>query len=131
MDVGDPSNFTRILHLYHGDLGLLRRDLSGQRVSDEETREAIRHVHNRYGHLLDPHTAVGFVALERALGERSGTVGVLLATASPAKFADVLEPVLGRAIPLPIELARGLEAERRVTPLEPTLRSLSDLLRSL
>jgi threonine synthase len=131
MDVGDPSNFTRILHLYHGDLGLLRRDLSGQRVSDEETREAIRHVHNRYGHLLDPHTAVGFVALERALGERSGTVGVLLATASPAKFADVLEPVLGRAIPLPIELARGLEAERRVTPLEPTFRSLSDLLRSL
>jgi threonine synthase len=131
MDVGDPSNFARILHLYEGDLERLRRDLTGQRVSDEETRKAIRHVHDRYGHLLDPHTAVGFVALERALEKRSGTVGVLLATASPAKFADVLEPVLGRAIPLPPELVRGLEAERRVTPLEPTFRALSDLLKSL
>jgi threonine synthase len=131
MDVGDPSNLVRILHLYHGDAGLLRQDLSGRSVTDEETREAIRRVNDRYGHLVDPHTAVGFVALEHAMEDRSGTVGVLLATASPAKFAEVLEPILGREIPLPPELSRGLEAERRVTPLEAVSRRLSDFLTSL
>jgi threonine synthase len=67
MDVGNPSNLDRILHLYHRDLNRLRRDLVGTSVTDAETRATIRRVYQEHGHVLDPHTAVGFTALEREL----------------------------------------------------------------
>jgi len=128
MDVGNPSNLARILHLYSGDLTRLRRDLGGRSVSDEDTRSAIRRVHDRTGVVLDPHTAVGFNALEKELEETPEVVGVLLATASPAKFADVVEPILGRALPIPSQLARGMAERRRVTPMAPHFGDLADFL---
>jgi threonine synthase len=130
MDVGNPSNLARILHLYHRDLNRLRFDLKGRRVSDPETRGTIRRVHEEWGRVLDPHTAVGFLALERELRERPGTAGVLLATASPAKFAEVVEPILGTSLPIPDALARGLEGERRVTPMAPDTSALKEFLTS-
>jgi threonine synthase len=69
MDVGDPSNLARILHLYAGDLIKLRGDLTGRSVSDEETKETIARIQDRFGYLLDPHSAVGFAALEMELGD--------------------------------------------------------------
>lgn len=108
MDVGDPNNFPRILHLYGGDLEALRRDVSGVRVSDEETLEAILR-HDRAGYLADPHTAVGLAAWEKARGAYpEGTLGIVLATAHPAKFAEAVEPALGRTLPLPEALAAPL-----------------------
>jgi threonine synthase len=128
MDVGNPSNLARILHLYHQDLNRLRRDLTGTSVTDPETRDTIRRVYQEYGHVLDPHTAVGFAALERELDRRSDATGVLLATASPAKFAEVVEPILGVSLPVPEALARGLAAERRVMPMAPDSIALKDFL---
>lgn len=128
MDVGNPSNLARILYLYHGDLDCLRSDLKGRSVSDPETRDTIRRVHDEWGRVLDPHTAVGFLALERELEARPGTTGVLLATASPAKFAEVVEPILGASLPIPDALARGLEGERRVTPMAPDTAALKEFL---
>ena len=95
---------------------------------DEETRAAIRRAHEEHGVILDPHTAVGFSALETELKRQPEMRGVLLVTASPAKFAEVVEPILGERLPIPPQLARGLEGDRRVTPLEPRYDALRELL---
>ena len=128
MDVGDPSNLVRILHLYDHDLDRLRGDLSGRSITDEETRECIRRVYHATGYILDPHSAVGFQALEEELARRPKERGILLSTAHPAKFAEVVEPVLGEAIPLPPELASCLERKREVTPMAPDAPALKEFL---
>ena len=118
MDVGDPSNLARILYLYGHDIGALRRDLSGRRYDDAATRRAIAAVFREHGYLMDPHTAVGYLALTDALaGEDSATLGIVLSTAHPAKFGEVVEPVIGREIELPPQLAERLDAPVLSEPL--------------
>ncbi|HXV62651.1 MAG TPA: threonine synthase [Vicinamibacteria bacterium] len=104
MDVGDPSNFARILWLYGGSLDALRRDVEGSAHTDDETLEAMRWVHRRTGYILDPHSAVGYIAARRAR-ERTGEPFVLLATAHPAKFAETVARAIGEKIELPTRLA--------------------------
>ncbi len=128
MDVGNPSNLDRIVHLYGRDFGRLRQDLVGQRVTDEETSSCIGRIHRETGYVPDPHTAVGLVALEKHLELHPDHVGVVLATAHPAKFANVVEPVIGEEIPLPAALIRCLESERQVIPIEPRLEALQEIL---
>jgi threonine synthase len=130
MDVGNPSNLSRILHLYGDDLNALRKDVVGRSLSDEETQICIRSVHEETGHVLDPHSAVGYGALKKELESRPEEIGVVLATAHPSKFAEVVEPVLGQEIPMPAELAACLERERKVTPVEPSLEALREVLQS-
>jgi threonine synthase len=130
MDVGNPSNLDRIRHLYGEDVKRLRRDVLGHRVSDRETRDCIGRVHRETGYTLDPHSAVGFVALEEGLRQRPDSLGVLLATAHPAKFSEVVEPVIGGPLPVPSELERCLRAPRTVVPMEPRLEALDAILRS-
>ncbi|HVR30628.1 MAG TPA: threonine synthase, partial [Thermoanaerobaculia bacterium] len=91
MDVGDPSNFERIRHLYGGELDALRRDLAGSRHSDEEVEAAIARVYREHGYLLDPHTAVGWLAIQALRAEHAGSPGIVLATAHPAKFPAAVE----------------------------------------
>jgi threonine synthase len=130
MDVGDPSNLARILHLYGNDIEAMRGDVVGRSISDEETRACIRKVREETGHILDPHSAVGYRALEDELKGRPGEIGVVLATAHPAKFAEVVEPILGEETPMPMELAACMEKERQVTPIEPRLEALREVLES-
>jgi threonine synthase len=102
MDVGDPSNFPRLAQLHADALGELRANLAGWSVTDAETRRVIREVYREHAYLLDPHGAVGMAAAlhaRRALGERRPIVA--LATAHPAKFADVIHQELGIDPPLP------------------------------
>ena len=112
MDVGNPSNLDRILHLYQNNLPDLKKDLVGRCISDNETQDCIRRTYDEFGYVLDPHTAVGLTALEREMKERPGTDGIVLATAHPAKFAEVVEPVLGQRLEIPEQLARCLEGDR-------------------
>lgn len=128
MDVGDPSNLARILHLYGEDLPRLRSDLVGRVVDDAETRLTIRQVFDETGYVLDPHSAVGYAALVRELEARPRSRGILLATAHAAKFAEVVEPVLGETVPIPPALARCMEGKREVTSLVPELGELRALL---
>ena len=102
MDVSLPNNFPRVLEL-GARHGLALEDLlTAQSLNDEETRDAMRKLHQR-GYLADPHSALAWAALDRSLA--GDEQGVFLCTAHPAKFLEVIEETLGIEIPLPAELA--------------------------
>jgi threonine synthase len=101
MDVGDPSNFTRILELFGKAHAFLREVLSGFTISDDETKKIIAEVKRSHGYLLDPHGAVAYGALHKYLAQHPGEKGILLETAHPVKFYDVVEPVINEKISLP------------------------------
>src|SRR5258706_9653626 len=86
MDVGHPSNFERMSWLYHGDLDAMRGDVTGVSFTDDDVRETIRRVYEHRGYLLDPHSAIAYMGLTGQVGR----VGVFLATAHPAKFAEIV-----------------------------------------
>src|SRR6202035_5186735 len=96
MDVGNPSNFARIVDLYDNDLQAIRRDVWGCSFSDEETLRLMHDFEQRHGYVLDPHTAVGVLGWQCfAKQSQSATRGIVLATAHPAKFAEVVERAVG------------------------------------
>lgn len=119
MDVGDPTNLERIRFLYGDDLDAMRRDITSSVHTDDEVRRAIADVWRRTGYLCDPHTTIAYLG---TLGT-SGTL-VFLATAHPAKFREVVEPIIGETIPLPAPLAAALGQPRQVQRIGPNLRDL-------
>jgi len=129
MDVGNPSNFYRILSLFHGQLAAMCPLLSSISVSDQETRKTMRDYYERFGYILDPHTAVGAYALDRYRdAHRSDAPGVLLSTAHPAKFGATVRETLGVEPLIPSQLQETLDKEERSVPLK---NSYSDLFSKL
>lgn len=98
MDVGNPSNFVRILELFNNKSGSLKDTLSSYSISDEETIQTIQDVFQKYHYVLDPHGAVGYKALQQYLALHPDEKGYFLETAHPVKFHDQLQPVTGHAI---------------------------------
>lgn len=122
MDVGNPSNFQRMQFLYEGSLPAMRQEISGFAFDDEETREGIRELAERYQYIVDPHGAVAYRAAKKIAGSRPR---IFLGTAHPAKFREIIEPVIGRAIALPQRLRQLAGKRKYATPLSadfPTLR---------
>lgn len=114
MDVGNPSNFERIHALYEGDITAIKKRLESSSHNDEDTLDTIRALYQKYGYIADPHTAVGFLGLD-ALREREDyedQPGLVLSTAHPAKFGDVIEKALGIKPDVPARLARCFEIEK-------------------
>jgi threonine synthase len=110
MDVGSPNNFPRLLDLCRGRLEYVQREIWGHGATDEETLNAMKFVYDRFGYLADPHTAVGILGWEAYRREHpEPTQGLVLATAHPAKFADVVTRAIGSAPPLPDRLAACLQ----------------------
>lgn len=107
MDVGQPSNFVRIMELFQQQLGSLQKVLSGYSISDEATAQMIQQVYSDYGYLLDPHGAVAFGALQQYLQAHPTQKGMILETAHPVKFYDVIEPILHEKVPIP-EAVKGI-----------------------
>jgi threonine synthase len=130
MDVGNPSNFERLLWLYGGDRDGVRRDVSGCRFEDSEVRATIKRVYDRTGYLVDPHSAIGYLGVSAQRGEgRRGRVdqpGIFLATAHPAKFSEIVEPVIGKPVEKPAPLVRALERPKRVMRLDATLQAVKE-----
>lgn len=127
MDVGAPSNLERIRWLYDGREGELRRDIRGESVDQAAVKLRIRDVHHRTGYVLDPHSAVAYeAAMRHDLGSMSPTI--VVATAHPAKFPDVVAAAIGHEVPLPPGLDGPQDAEERMTEIAPTLESLTAAL---
>ena len=127
MDVGAPSNFERIQWLFRDDPGALQRIVTGTSISDAETADCIAALYRRTGYVLDPHSAVAYRAQEKHHGAGDGPT-VVLATAHPAKFPDVVEKAIGRAVELPEGLAAIMDAEEHFALIEPTIEALEAFL---
>ena len=109
MDVGNPSNFARIIDLYSYEQ--ICALISGYRYTDEQIAEAIRRCHAETGYLLDPHGACGYQALKAAL--RPGETGVFLETAQPAKFKGTVDQILGADIEIPAKLRAFMAGQKQ------------------
>jgi threonine synthase len=129
MDVGNPSNFARIVDLYDNDLQAIRRDIWGCSFSDEETLRAMHDVEQRHGYLLDPHAAVGVLGLECYVKQSHPQArGIVLATAHPAKFADTVARATGVQPEMPQRLAAFLDRPKKSIPFPNRFADLQEFL---
>ncbi|MCL5029658.1 MAG: threonine synthase [Bacteroidetes bacterium] len=114
MDVGNPSNFVRILDLYNHDHNLIKQKIFSTSFSDSETIEAMKEIKTKYNYIIDPHGAVGYLAMKKYLSENyyNQFNGVILETAHPAKFADIVEDVLDTKIEVPERLQTCLTKKK-------------------
>ena len=137
MDVGNPSNFDRLMWLYGSDLDAIRHDVAGSRHDDDEVRATIQKVYAERGYLLDPHSAIAYMGLVGREGqgqegrewqEGRDRPGVFLATAHPAKFAEIVEPIIGRTIPKPQPLVEAPATKRNILEVDATLGAVEKVL---
>jgi threonine synthase len=118
MDVGNPNNFPRLLDLCRGRIECVRQEIWGHAANDKQTLCEMKAMHERFGYITDPHTAVGALGWEAYKRECPGPAqGLVLATAHPAKFADVVKRAIGAAPPLPERLAVCLKREKLSLPM--------------
>jgi threonine synthase len=138
MDVGAPSNFERMAA--HWNYEELRQMIRGVSVTDDLTRKAIAEVYQNYRYYLDPHSAVGWAAVQqlRNAGDAASLqsplaippgITAVLATAHPAKFADIVESITG-AVPVPASIQKAMDRTVRSTVLPMDQGALRDFLLS-
>ena len=129
MDVGKPSNLDRIKKIYNSSINAIRENIVSWGFQDDETQNAIRNTLARYGYLIDPHTAVGLLGLEKYRQEnKEHHTGIVLATAHPGKFADVIEPIVGEKIVVPLQLQKAMEKEKNSITIPAHYSYLKDFL---
>ena len=128
MDVGNPSNFARIVDMYHGSHENILRDIKGFVCTDEQILTTIQEVNTRYGYLLDPHGATGYRALKSWLDDHPSQTGFFIETAHPAKFAETVEKVTGGNIALPPNLARFAGGTKQTVQLPASFEALKEFL---
>ena len=124
MDVGDPSNFVRVLQLFDHHFISLKEKLSGYTITDTETKDTIKRVKQETGYLPDPHGAVAYLGLERYLERHLQQKGIFLETAHPVKFYDVVEPVTGEKIAIPPSIESILQRPKQSIVIEAEYTSL-------
>ncbi len=115
MDVGDPSNFARILELYKNNHAAITSLISGCTYTNEQIAETMRDCYVRTGYVLDPHGACGYRALKEQL--QPGEVGIFLETAHPAKFKDTVDGILGIDLPIPEKLQAFMRGQKQSVPM--------------
>jgi threonine synthase len=129
MDVGNPNNFPRLLDLCRNRIENVRKEIWGHRAIDEETLAAMKAVHERFGYIADPHTAVGVLGWQGYKREHPEPAqGLVLATAHPAKFAEVVRRAIGSAPPLPDRLAAYLKRDKLSLPMPSTYDDFKQFL---
>lgn len=131
MDVGAPSNFVRMLELFGRRFDSLKALISSYSVSDEETKQTLLRVKQRYGYLTDPHGAVAFAAAEKHLSRHPADRVIFLETAHPIKFYDVVEPLIGETIAMPESVKRTVAREKKSVPIDKDYASLRAFLLAL
>jgi threonine synthase len=130
MDVGDPSNFIRIMEIFHQQIDGLKKTLNGYTISDDETKATLISVFKERNYLLDPHGAVAYNALQQHQAQYPSTKGVILETAHPVKFYDVIEPLINQTVPVPETVAEQIKKEKVSTKISANTNELKDFLLS-
>jgi threonine synthase len=127
MDIGDPSNFVRILELHGGDWNKVRKSMVGYAFSDEQTKEGMIDVISRTGYLMEPHGVIGYMAVKEY--QKSHDVqAVVLETAHPAKFGDVVEPVIGQKVEIPERLQEYMRRKKVALLIQPDFNEFKQFL---
>ncbi len=126
MDVGDPSNFARVLALYEHSHEAIAKEISGATYNDEQIRETVKKAYLETGYLLDPHGACGYRALEEGLQE--GETGVFLETAHPAKFLETVEGIIGEQVEIPAKLQAFMKGTKQSLPMSKDFASFKAYL---
>ena len=126
MDVGDPSNFARILDLYEGSHDAIASEISGETYTDDQIRETVQLTYDETGYLLDPHGACGYRALSENL--QPGEVGVFLETAHPAKFLHTVEDIIGTDINIPEKLKAFMNGTKQSVPMSKNFMNFKEWL---
>ncbi|UFH55251.1 threonine synthase [Spirosoma sp. KNUC1025] len=106
MDVGNPSNFIRLKHLYNDDFHRLKANVSGYFYDDDETRAGMKRINELYHYVACPHTAIGILGLQAYhMASEKDVMGISLATAHPSKFKPLVEAILEKPVDVPERLA--------------------------
>ncbi|REC59388.1 threonine synthase [Chryseobacterium pennae] len=128
MDVGDPSNFVRILELFNNEFDLLKNKISGYSIDDQKTMQTITETYNKYHYILDPHSAVAFASLQQYLQENPGKKGIILGTAHPVKFPDAVEAAIKTKIEIPQSLNDLMKKEKKTVEINSDFEELKRFL---
>jgi threonine synthase len=129
MDVGNPSNFYRLLALYGNDENIFKEKVKGYFFDDAKTGQAMKKVQSESGYIMDPHGAVGYLGLKKFINQYPGEYqGIFLETAHPGKFKSVVDEVLGINLELPDRLKKFLSGRKNVDVLENDFEAFRDYL---
>ncbi len=130
MDVGNPSNFSRLLELFDRDASKMGEVITGYAFDDAETASCMHQVYHTNGYLLDPHGAVGYLGLKKYLTDKE-VKGVFLETAHPAKFKSVVEAAIHEEVKIPETLQKFMQREKQSIPCGGDYLSFHDLLKQI
>jgi threonine synthase len=125
MDVGNPSNFSRVLALYGSDIQRMREDIQAESFHDDQTLSAIDEVYRKYQYLCDPHTAIAYLGAKKF--QHNGP-RIFLATAHPAKFPEVVKRACGVDVEMPEVLRECLGRKKKSIKMESDYAKLKEFL---
>jgi len=129
MDVGDPSNFARVLDLFDGSHAAISAEISGVSYSDEQIADSLKTCHTETGYLLDPHGACGYRALKDLLAENE--TGIFMETAHPAKFLETVEKIIGSKVEIPEKLQEFMKGTKQSLSLSKDFDAFKTYLLSI
>ena len=119
MDVGNPSNFVRIQKIFNNDSVKMKKNLSGYRYTDQQTRKALKEIYDLKNYIADPHGAVGYLGLKEYLNQqKEDFYGVFLETAHPVKFFESVNKTLKVEVAIPERLKDTLSKEKVSVPIK-------------
>ncbi len=129
MDVGNPSNFARMLEIYSHNHRKMNKDIKAFSVSDADTKKIIKKVYQQTSYICDPHIAVGLIAAERyRKTDKSKSPIIVLSTAHPAKFKEIVEPVIHRRMGLPKQLQAVIKKNKQAIKVSKNYRDVKKVL---
>lgn len=132
MDVGNPSNLERVRSLFGDNLEKMKIEIASFSFNDDETVKGIKEVYDKFGYVIDPHGSVGYLAMRKylSLQRKTNYDAVVVETAHPAKFKDVVESTINREIEMPERLAKCLRKEKHSISLDSKLETFKEYLLS-
>ncbi len=130
MDVGNPSNFVRILEIFHHNFPELKNHLTSYSITDEETLDTIKEVFEKYHYTTDPHGAVGYLALQRYLTGYPWRKGIFLETAHPVKFPEAVQSATGEEVSIPASVQGIMNSKKESILMKPGYPTFKEYLLS-